>query len=217
LGFIGDSIMTDILAEDDLTTNTTGEKYESAILNSMSLLEIDELTNAAPEKAAQIKNSVYGAYQRKNLTGIEHYSSVIGNMLSNTLNNAIDSTVGVAESAIESAAGGLLLGNLYHGSLANVWNDLKQGRLIKGAIDGYNTIADENTYKRALGNLTGTVLEESKKNAYAIHKEYEKTHKQKMGNVPDLGTMRDDNNIKTPVAVNKLGNLNKAKSAIKNI
>lgn len=215
LGFIGDSIITDILAEDDLITNTTGERF-----TNLSLLEINELMNTDPEKATQLKNTVYGAYQRKNLTGIEHYSSVIGNMLSNALNNAIDSTVGVAESAIESAAGGLLLGNLYHGSLANVWSDLKQGRLIKGAIDGYNTIVDENTYKRALGNLTGTVLEESKKNAYAIHKEYEKTQKKKMGNTPDLGTMSDNNTIKTPTTptvVKKLGNLNKAKSAIKNI
>lgn len=94
------------------------------------------------------------------------------NFLTRAIDNAIDATVGTAKQALRSGVGGLLLGNLYHGSIAGSLRDIRQGRLVSGAAELINNVTNTDTYKRPIQNIYGTVKEETvdkiKKSAKAI-------------------------------------------------
>ena len=180
IGMIGDSIVSDLIEMDSLTTDTNG-------------LTISNLKN-------------YGDYELTNLTGIEHYNGLIG-IASNAMNNAIDSTIGVAKQAVKSTVGGFLLGNLYTGSIRNIISDISQGRLIKGAIDTVKAVTSPETITRPLGNFFGTIDAETRKNTLTANKSF--------ANGQGLGTFYG--NKPAQKTVNNLGSLNNAKTAIKNL
>ena len=174
LGMIGDSIITDILEFDDLTTDT----------------------NSLPIAGG------YGSYNMTNLTGINKYNGILG-ILSKAADNLIDSTIGVAKQAVSSAAKGLLLGNIYHGSIKNIITDIGQGRIIKGSADAVKFMSNPENITKPLGNLFGTIKSETTKNILTIHKPNDVGNKK-------LGGMYSESR-------KKMGELNQAKSSIKNI
>ena len=127
---------------------------------------------------------------KKNIYYGDRYSnsSKQSNFLTRAIDNAIDATVGTAKQALKSGVGGLLLGNLYHGSIAGSLRDIRQGRLVSGTAEMINNFTDTDTYKRPIQNIYGTVKEET-----------------------------IDKIKKSAKAIKSLGNLNSKKSTINNI
>lgn len=127
---------------------------------------------------------------KKNIYYGDRYSksSTQSNILTRALDNTIDATVGTAKQALRSGVGGLLLGNLYHGSIAGSLRDIRQGRLVSGTTELINNLTSKETYERPIQNIYGTVKEETV-----------------------------DKIKKSAKAIKSLGNLNSKKSTINNI
>lgn len=118
-------------------------------------------------KDADNISNLEGEYgETYSVTGIK------SNILTRAIDNAIDATVGTAKQALRSGVGGLLLGNLYHGSIAGSLRDIRQGRLVSGAAELINNLTNKETYERPIQNIYGTVKEETvnkiKKSAKSI-------------------------------------------------
>lgn len=118
-------------------------------------------------KDADNISNLEGEYgETYSVTGIK------SNILTRAIDNAIDATVGTAKQALRSGVGGLLLGNLYHGSIAGSLRDIRQGRLVSGTTELINNLTNKETYERPIQNIYGTVKEETvnkiKKSAKAI-------------------------------------------------
>jgi hypothetical protein len=123
---------------------------------------------------------------KKNIYYGDRYSNSgkQSNILTRAIDNAIDATVGTAKQELRR----LLLGNLYHGSIAGSLRDIRQGRLVSGTTELINNLTNKETYERPIQNIYGTVKEETV-----------------------------DKIKKSAKAIKSLGNLNSKKSTINNI
>lgn len=167
----------------------------------------------------------YGQYDLVNLTGVEHHSGFDG-ILNNTLNQVISSTVGVLRNSIFSDAKGLLLGNLYHASLANATNNVQRGNVVSGIIEVNKAVSSEETYKKSFGNLMG-IAKDAKNNANGIIQAFKEDHNEPFGSLKgDTENTKENTRTTTQTvksmqkkkkSVENLGSLNNAKSVIKNI
>jgi hypothetical protein len=180
LGLIGDAITSDFTTSlfdkenKDVDGSTlkdnikhkdyTGvEKYGA--MYDYDLTYDDNLSDDS-DKTKSIKsiyNNIYGnkSYdQRKTSSGF----------LSNVINKAYDATAGTIEQAVKSGVGGLLWGNLYHGSLLNTASDIYQGNIISGTMDLVKNATDKKTYTRAVENLYGTIKEETSSRVNKVKK-----------------------------------------------
>lgn len=211
VGVIGDSIVSDLIEMDNLTTDTNGLNIgDSKTYGDYELTNLTGVENSiTPIKTT---NKLYDSNKLfdSDLNGLfKDIKSELSNksFVNNVSNNLIDSTIGVAKQAVKSAVGGFLLGNLYTGSIRNIVSDISQGRLIKGAIDTAKVITSPETIEYPLGNLFGTIDAETRKNALIANKSFT--------NGQSLGTFYE--NKPTQKTVNNLGSLNNAKTAIKNL
>lgn len=215
-GIIGDAIMTDMIVGDDKTkdadnvTNLNGEY--GVVLDFTPRVTIDN-KNTEDLKKMALKQPLDLEFSKKNIYYEDSYlksseqplnvetskkniyygdryskSGKQSNFLTRAIDNAIDATVGTAKQALRSGVGGLLLGNLYHGSIAGSLRDIRQGRLVSGATELINNLTNTETYKRPIQNIYGTVKEETV-----------------------------DKIKKSAKAIKSLGNLNSKKSTINNI
>jgi hypothetical protein len=176
-GIIGDAIMTDMIVGDDKTkdadniSNLEGEYGNMSDFTSR--VTIDN-KNTEDLKKIALKQPLKSETSKKNIYYGDRYSKSgkQSNFLTRAIDNAIDATVGTAKQALRSGVGGLLLGNLYHGSIAGSLRDIRQGRLVSGATELINNLTNKETYERPIQNIYGTVKEETvnkiKKSAKAI-------------------------------------------------
>jgi hypothetical protein len=176
-GIIGDAIMTDMIVDDDKTkdadniSNLEGEYGNMSDFTSR--VTIDN-KNTEDLKKIALKQPLNVETSKKNIYYGDRYSKSgkQSNFLTRAIDNAIDATVGTAKQALRSGVGGLLLGNLYHGSIAGSLRDIRQGRLVSGATELINNLTNKETYERPIQNIYGTVKEETvnkiKKSAKAI-------------------------------------------------
>lgn len=134
--------------------------------------------------------------KHKDYTGVEKYGVMYdydlqrktsSGFLSNIINNAYDATVGTIKQAVKSGVGGLLWGNLYHGSLLNAVNDIYQGNIISGTLDLTKNITDKKTYTRATENMYGTIKEETSERVDRVKKSAEK-----LGNIHKNKSIRNN-------------------------
>lgn len=167
VGLIGDAIMTDFITGDTLDTDT----------NNLTLSTDDRF-----DFDGDIK---YGEMYNPSL--VQEFGS---GFLSRLINNAMDATVGTTIQAAKNAVGGLLLGNLYHGSLLSGLRKIGQGNVISGGKEVFGAVTNVEGHKNALKNALGSF-------------------KSTLDKLP-----QPKNNNKTTT---KLGNLNKNKSIINNI
>lgn len=167
VGLIGDAIMTDFITGDNLDTDTN-----NLSLSAEGRLDFD----------GEIK---YGEMYNPSL--VQEFGS---SFLSRLINNTMDATVGTAIQAAKNAVGGLLLGNLYHGSLLSGLRKIEQGNVISGGKEVFGAATNVDGHKNALKNALGSF-------------------KSTLDKLP-----QPKNNNKTTA---KLGNLNKNKSIINNI
>lgn len=176
-GIIGDAIMTDMIVGDDKTkdadniSNLEGEYGDMSDFTSR--VTIDN-KNTEDLKKIALKQPLKSETSKKNIYYGDRYSNngKQSNFLTRAIDNAIDATVGTAKQALRSGVGGLLLGNLYHGSIAGSLRDIRQGRLVSGAAELINNLTNKETYERPIQNIYGTVKEETvnkiKKSAKSI-------------------------------------------------
>lgn len=193
-GIIGDAIMTDMIVDDDktkdadnisfmqydkeygFTSHIRPEFYEENSSDEVYdlLIQSKNSTSTRILKNLMLKQPLKSETSKKNIYYGEHYSNSgkQSNFLTRAIDNAIDATVGTAKQALRSGVGGLLLGNLYHGSIAGSLRDIRQGRLVSGTAEMINNVTDTDTYKRPIQNIYGTVKAETvdkiKKSAKAI-------------------------------------------------
>lgn len=153
--------------EDFYGRNSNDEVYD-LLIKSKSSTSKRSLKNLMLEQPLNVETS------KKNIYYGDRYSNSgkQSNFLTRAIDNAIDATVGTAKQALRSGVGGLLLGNLYHGSIAGSLRDIRQGRLVSGAAELINNLTNKETYERPIQNIYGTVKEETvnkiKKSAKAI-------------------------------------------------
>jgi hypothetical protein len=167
IGLIGDAIMTDFITGDTLDTDT----------NNMIFLANDHADFDGELKYGEMYNP---SLAQEMGTGF----------LSGLVNNAVDTTVGTAIQAAKNAVGGLLLGNLYHGSLLSGLRRVGQGNIVSGGKEVFDAATNVKGHKKALNNALGS---------------FEST-------LDKLPKPKNDNKATT-----RLGNLNKNKSIINNI
>jgi hypothetical protein len=196
VGLIGDAIMTDFITGDTLDTDTNnltlstedrfdfdGDiKYGEMYNPSLVLEEYNKSSKEKSELAEEKINIYTGVYTPD--------KKVSSGFLSGLINNAVDTTVGTAMQAARNTVGGLLLGNLYHGSLLSGLRRFGQGNVISGGKEVFDAVTDMEGHKNALKNGLGSF-------------------KSTLDKLP-----QPKNNNKTTT---KLGNLNKNKSIINNI
>ena len=97
---------------------------------------------------------------------------------------------GVVSQSIKNGLTGLLLGNLYHGSLLNGLRSFGQGNVITGATEVVKAVTNVDGHKNAVKNALGTFKSAT----------VDKVNKPKKNN-----------------KTSNLGNINKSKSIINNI
>lgn len=191
-GIIGDAIMTDMIADDDKTKdadNVTNLNGEYGVMSDFTSRVTIDNKNIEDLKKIALKQPLDINPNKKNIYYGDRLSySKRSNILTRAIDNAIDATVGTAKQALRSGVGGFLLGNLYHESIAGSLRDIRQGRLVSGVADVINNFADNDTYKRPIQNIYGTVKSEAV-----------------------------DKIKKSAKAIKSLGNLNSNKSTINNI
>lgn len=215
-GIIGDAIMTDMIVDDNKTkdadniSNLEGEygsmsDFTSRVtIDNKNTEDLKKISLKQPLDLETSKKNIYyedsylksseqplnAETSKKNIYYGDRYSksSKQSNFLTRAIDNAIDATVGTAKQALRSGVGGLLLGNLYHGSIAGSLRDIRQGRLVSGAAELINNLTNKETYERPIQNIYGTVKEETV-----------------------------DKIKKSAKAIKSLGNLNSKKSTINNI
>ena len=182
-GIIGDAIMTDMIVGDDktkdadnisfmqydkeygFTSHIRPELYEENSSDEVYdfLIKSKSPTSTRILKNRMLKQPLNVETSKKNIYYGDRYSNngKQSNILTRVIDNAIDATVGTAKQALRSGVGGLLLGNLYHGSIAGSLRDIRQGRLVSGTAELINNLTNKETYERPIQNIYGTVKEET--------------------------------------------------------
>ena len=167
IGLIGDAIMTDFIVGDNLETDVDNKKLSNI------------------ERADYTGVGVYG--EMYNSTLVQESGK---GFVSKLLNNVKDATIGVVSQSIKNGLTGLLLGNLYHGSLLNGLRSFGQGNVITGATEVVKAVTNVDGHKNAVKNALGTFKSAT----------VDKVNKPKKNN-----------------KTSNLGNINKSKSIINNI
>jgi hypothetical protein len=153
LGLIGDAIRTDMVSKDDMKKDADG------------------FSDMYSENAHKDNTSVeYGDMYNPKLTTRNNGSG----FLSHLTGNIIDATAGNLIQTLRNGVGSLLLGNLYHGSLARGFQDVMQGRVISGGKEIVQTATNKDTYinagKKALGTLYSAVADKTKSKVKQLEK-----------------------------------------------
>ena len=170
--------------KEDFYGKKSNDEVYDLLIKSKSSTSKRLLKNLMLEQPLNVETS------KKNIYYGDRYSnsSKQSNFLTRAIDNTIDATVGTAKQALKSGVGGLLLGNLYHGSIAGSLRDIRQGRLVSGTAELINNLTNKETYEGPIQNIYGTVKEETV-----------------------------DKIKKSAKAIKSLGNLNSKKSTINNI
>ena len=200
IGLIGDAIMTDFITGDTLDTDTNnmifltnnytdfdGElKYGEMYNPSLVQEKLDMQNNKSAEEKSKLAEEKINIY-----TGIyTPDKKVSSGFLSGLVNNVADTTVGATIQAAKNTVAGLLLGNLYHGSLLSGLRKIGQGNIVSGGKEVFDAATNVDGHKNALKNGLGSFK----------------------STLDKLPKPKNDNKATT-----RLGNLNKNKSIINNI
>lgn len=187
IGLIGDAIITDLINNDQINKDADNvknlpqeKKYGDSI---HPVLSREAYNNDIMRVGSEWNTRIPTPQENK-------FKEKIKNITKNTIGNVMDATVGVAKQAVRSGLGGLLLGNLYTGSIMNNIRDIERGRLITGSVGLVKNTTNPETVERVGKNIYGTLKSET---------------------VDKLPAKK--NNTK----VTSLGNLNSNKSIINNI
>lgn len=197
VGWIGDSIIEDI----EINNWTDEEGQPTTLANGESLSE----RSATKDNFGSYIDATLGRkrsnIERENAVQNSFLDNMIDNItkkaektLTNTVANIESATLGNTRQMLRNTVGGILLGNLYHGSLTNSMYTLTSGRLdaLGGAVQA---LTNPETWTRAGEQAVNTITGSVRQNLYQLNRNMTNDGRSSNNRLQDLGNLYKGTNI----------------------